>query len=106
MTSRFSTSSTTVLPWFDTMMRGSLLGADMQRQRRHMIGRGTRTAGKSQSLDGMIRVEWEIVEWSGDSDGDGPEASSPTAISSSKRKLAQVEEKSAGAGPDDVVMDE
>jgi hypothetical protein len=56
------------LPWFETMVEGSKLG-------RLRTSRGTRTAN-----DGRTQVEWEIVEWTGEDDGQGPSATG-------KRKL-------------------
>lgn len=57
-----------IVPWFETLVQGSKLGK-MRRMRGH-----------KQSSDGRARVEWEIVEWTDDSE-DG------TSVTSSKRKL-------------------
>lgn len=55
------------VPWFETMVEGSRLG-------------NLRTAkGSGQSRDGTVRVEWEIVEYTGDGGSDTPQ--------SGKRKL-------------------
>jgi hypothetical protein len=64
------------LPWFETMVEGSKLG----KMRRSM---GTKTAE-----NGRYRVEWEVVEWTGDGDkveGDNGEAGM------GKRKLGDLE---------------
>ncbi|KAF7897597.1 hypothetical protein EAF00_005825 [Botryotinia globosa] len=44
------------LPWFETLVKGSRLG-------KMKTSRGRRTAD-----DGRIKVEWEIVEWTGEDD--------------------------------------
>ncbi len=45
------------LPWLDTLVEGSRLG-------------NLRTSkGKSQSRDGHVRVEWEVIEWTEGDDG-------------------------------------
>ncbi|TVY82550.1 hypothetical protein LSUE1_G007791 [Lachnellula suecica] len=62
------------LPWFETMVEGSRLG------------KMKTTSGKRQS--GRYKVEWEIVEWTDDGEG---EVLSPTK-SPTKRKLGEVEE--------------
>lgn len=55
------------VPWFDALISGSRL---------HKSGNLKRTTGSSQSKDGRMRSEWEIVEWTeGDTEADeaGPE---------------------------------
>jgi hypothetical protein len=47
------------LPWFDTLVEGSRLGT-----LRHHKGSG-------RSSDGMVRVEWEVVEYTEDDGADG-----------------------------------
>ncbi|APA10574.1 hypothetical protein SS1G_12623 [Sclerotinia sclerotiorum 1980 UF-70] len=67
------------IPWFETMVEGSRLG-------KMRTSRGRRSAS-----DGRIKVEWEIVEWTGE-EGDGQLLANPTT---GKRKL-----DSAGTGED------
>ncbi|KAH7360920.1 hypothetical protein BKA65DRAFT_195178 [Rhexocercosporidium sp. MPI-PUGE-AT-0058] len=62
------------LPWFETMVKGSKLG------------NVKRSWGARRSQNGRFRVEWEIVEWTGDGEGDGDEG----AKSPAKRKLGDV----------------
>lgn len=61
------------LPWFDTLVEGSRLGT-----LRHRKGGGL-------SRDGTVRLEWEVVEYTEDDNGNG----SPR---SGKRKLDEREE--------------
>ncbi|KAK4106701.1 hypothetical protein N658DRAFT_27644 [Parathielavia hyrcaniae] len=58
------------LPWFDSLVEGSRLG------------RLRRARGRGMNRSGIVRVEWEIVEWSDEEAG----AESPR-----KRKLNKVE---------------
>ncbi|KAI9849085.1 MAG: hypothetical protein M1838_000286 [Thelocarpon superellum] len=62
----FHPSTTATLPWFDSMMKGSLLGRNTHTHR-------TTRAGVAQTPDGRTRVEWEVVEWN---EGDQGEADS------------------------------
>ena len=59
------------LPWFETLVEGSKLG-NMQR-----------SWGSTQSGNGRVKVEWEIVEWTDDGE---------TEILPAKRKIGEVEE--------------
>lgn len=62
---------TTGIPWFDTIIEGS-----------NLAGRLKTTKGLRQSADGTTRVEWEIVEYTGD--GNEPNVQSGN---NGKRKL-------------------
>lgn len=66
------------LPWFETMIEGSTLG------------KIKRSRGQGQSRSGNVRVEWEIMEWTGGDEGE--EEETPSA---GKRKLAHVEDEDA-----------
>ncbi|KAH6627693.1 hypothetical protein F5144DRAFT_281718 [Chaetomium tenue] len=61
-----------VLSWLDTLTEGSRLG-ELLRQAR----------GGAAVPKGRVRIEWEIVEWSGDDDGGGE--------SPRKRKAEEIE---------------
>ncbi|KAK3313410.1 hypothetical protein B0H66DRAFT_482827 [Apodospora peruviana] len=64
------------VPWFDTLTEGSRLGTL----------RLARSSGSSR--DGIVKVEWEVIEWSSEEDDEGLQAS-PSKNNSSKRKLDQ-----------------
>jgi len=66
------------IPWFETMIEGSNLG------------KIKRSRGHGHTSDGRLKVEWEVVEWTGDGDGDELEIPS-----TSKRKLADVKNEDA-----------
>lgn len=53
------------VPWFDGMVEGTRLG------------RMRRSQGIRRSQDGNVNVEWEIVEYSGDSDSSGAHLVAP-----------------------------
>lgn len=72
----YEVRETSGLPWFDTMLQGSILGS-------LRTSKGTR-----QSRDGRVRVEWEIVEWKAEDDSDGS--------SLGKRKLQDREDQEGG----------
>ncbi|KAH8653372.1 hypothetical protein BX600DRAFT_470693 [Xylariales sp. PMI_506] len=78
----------TNLPWFDNLIQGSRLG-NVHTSR-----------GVKHSRDGTVRVEWEITEWTDDSnddgDGDGPEQA---AIG--KRKRADTDQEGTGVAKSD-----
>lgn len=62
---------TTSIPWFDTLLEGSILA-----------GRMRSSKGSQQSADGTTRVEWEVFEYTNDAnDADTP------STGSGKRKL-------------------
>lgn len=66
------------LPWFETMMEGSLLG-QLTRHRRVSRAKTTRQVGG-------VRVEWEIVEWTNDTGlGDDPTAGGSVASAAGAR---------------------
>ncbi|KAK3296203.1 uncharacterized protein B0H64DRAFT_165329 [Chaetomium fimeti] len=62
-----------VLSWLDTLTEGSRLGEALRQ-----------TRGGAAGPKGRVRIEWEIVEWSGDDDAGGGE-------SPRKRKADEVE---------------
>jgi hypothetical protein len=61
-------------PWFESMIEDSALGR-LKRQK-----------GGHTSVDGLMQVEWEVVEFTGGLDGED-------ASSSGKRKLGELEEQ-------------
>ncbi|EOO03050.1 hypothetical protein UCRPA7_1451 [Phaeoacremonium minimum UCRPA7] len=73
----YEARETSGLPWFDTMMQGSILGS------LHT------SKGSRQSRDGRARVEWEIVEWKADDDSENS--------SLGKRKLQDRDDQDGGA---------
>ena len=67
------------LPWFESMMAGSRLGT-------------LRTSkGSNQSRDGRVKVEWEVLEWT----GDNVDTSNPAKRK--KRDPGEVDEAMEGA---------
>ena len=79
------------VPWFDGMVEGTRLG-NMRRSH-----------GVKQSQDGRVKVEWEIVEYSGN--GDGEEVKGPTGVDvdmemshPGKRKLQDRDDTEAATG--------
>ena len=61
------------VPWFEGLVEGSRLG----RVTRKAVGVG----------EGSVRVEWEVVEWTEEEDGEG---GGERAASPRKRKLGEV----------------
>ncbi|KAF5026051.1 hypothetical protein F66182_1843 [Fusarium sp. NRRL 66182] len=80
------------VPWFDGMVEGTRLG-NMRRSQ-----------GVRQSQDGRVKVEWEIVEYSGNGNGNGNEArGSPEDVDMEmshpgKRKLQDRDDTEAVTG--------
>lgn len=71
------------LPWFQSMIEGSKLG-NMKR-----------TMGERRNRDGSVRIEWEVVEWTGDDGAPEGEVLQPNG----KRKLGDyVDEDSRMVG--------
>ncbi len=70
------------VPWFDSMIAGSRLG-------------NMRTSkGSHQSLDGRVKVEWEVMEWTGDDvDSPGPakRARQDTAEADTAREMEGIQ---------------
>lgn len=64
------------VPWFETLVEGTPLG------------RLRRSHGTRQSEDGSVKLEWEVVDFTGDSDSDMADATaSSVAERPAKRKL-------------------
>ncbi|KAK4193641.1 hypothetical protein QBC35DRAFT_479792 [Podospora australis] len=69
---RFRDGTEASLPWFDTLMEGSLLGGTLRHAR-----------GRRQNKSGTVRYEWEVVEWE---EGDDDEEETRRNV---KRKLEE-----------------
>ena len=77
------------VPWFDGMVEGTRLG-NMRRSQ-----------GVKQSQDGRVKVEWEIVEYSGNGDESAGPPHEDVDMEMSvpgKRKMKDREESEAAAG--------
>lgn len=77
------------VPWFDGMVEGTRLG-NMRRSQ-----------GVKQSQDGRVKVEWEIVEYSGNGDESAGPPHEDIDMEMSvpgKRKMKDREESEAAAG--------
>ena len=67
------------LPWFDSMVEGSILG-NMKRTMEMQTARAGRT----------VHVEWEIVEWTAGEEDDGDSHENTDAPNPVKRKLDDI----------------
>ncbi|KAH6888573.1 hypothetical protein B0T10DRAFT_56379 [Thelonectria olida] len=73
------------VPWFDSMVEGTRLG------------RMRRSQGIQQSQDGRVKVEWEIVEYSGDGAEGGIADTEMESTGLGKRKLQDRDDTDAAA---------
>ncbi len=91
-----------VLPWFEALVEGSRLGRGMRLKRmttttQQADGQDAPvrrvTAGGASSVDGTLRVEWEIVEWDEVRDGSGN--GNGNGNGNGKRKIGEVDQSTS-----------
>ncbi|CAK7243950.1 MAG: hypothetical protein STHCBS139747_005483 [Sporothrix thermara] len=98
-------TSSTGIPWFDSLVEGSQLGRHLLRQQKQNLKLKQTTphvrrhdAGSAQSADGTVQVEWEVLEWTEGDDDDyaGPGALSSEASPAKRPRLGEDEVEGGG----------
>lgn len=66
-------------PWFEEIVENTRLGKIKQQRGGHA------------SNDGSVRVEWEVVEWTGEEEAEDADDEGVAAAATGKRKLGELE---------------